>query len=392
MNILFKRSTIRRKTAFSRQICLTLVAAGSALAGQPDPNKVVKSQEADFRVETVADGLEAPWGMVKLPDGRFLVTERPGRVRIIENGKLLDAPVEGLPEIRAGGQGGLLDIRLHPDYAKNGWIYLAFSKPFPKGALTSIIRGKLKGNKFTDVETVFDPPADEASSGGNHFGCRIVFDGKGHMFFSIGDRGDVTNPSNQAQRTDNVKGKVHRLNDDGSIPKDNPFAGKSGASPSIWSYGNRNAQGLAIQPGTGLLWETEHGPRGGDELNIIRKGENYGWPVVTYGINYSGSNISEKTSAPGMTDPVLQWTPSPAVAGMEFYTGDAFPKWKGNLFVSALAHTKIFRLTLDGEKVAKQEELLGGSGRVRDVRVFDDGYLYVIYDGPGKIVRLVPAN
>lgn len=392
MKNLFKRFTIRRSPLFSREFCLIFLVGCTAWAGSTDPNKVVNSREEKFRIETLAENLDAPWGLVKLPDGRFLVTERAGRLRIIENGRLLEAPVEGLPEIRAGGQGGLLDIRLHPDYAKNGWIYLAYSKPFPKGALTAIIRGKLVENRLTDIETVFDPPAEEASGGGVHFGCRIVFDGKGHMYFSIGDRGDATTPANQAQRLDNVKGKVHRLTDDGSVPADNPFAGKSGASPSIWSYGNRNAQGLALQPGTGLLWETEHGPRGGDELNIIRKGGNYGWPIVTHGINYSGSAISNQTSAPGMIDPILQWTPSPAVCGMEFYTGDAFPNWKGDLFVTALAHTKLFRLKLDGEKVAHQEELLGGFGRIRDVRCFDDGYLYVIAESPGRIVRLVPAD
>ncbi len=367
------------------------MALGTALAGSPDAGKVIKSEEANFRVETVVEGLSFPWGMVKLPDGRFLITERPGRVRVVEDGKLLEAPVEGIPKVREGGQGGLLDIRLHPDYAKNGWIYLAFSKPLPKGALTSIIRGRLKGNRFEDVETIFEPSPDEASSGGNHFGSRIAFDGKGHVFFSIGDRGDVTTPENQAQRVDNVKGKIHRLNDDGSVPADNPFVHKVGASPSIWCYGNRNPQGLGFQPETGLLWETEHGPRGGDELNIIRKGENYGWPVVTFGINYNGKPITERTSAPGMRDPVLQWTPSPAVCGMAFYTGSGFPKWEGNLFVAALAQAKLFRLRLDGEKVVHQEELLVGSGRVRDVRCFDDGFLYVIYD-QGKIVRLVPAE
>lgn len=391
MKIFCKPLTIRRTAAFSSSFCLLLFSLLQAVAGQPDPNKVVKSEEAEFRVETVAEGLANPWGMVKLPDGRFLVTERSGRVRVIENGKLLPAPVEGIPAVAAGGQGGLLDIRLHPDYAKNGWIYLAFSKPLEKGPLTSVVRGRLKGNRFEDVQTIFEPPAEEGSGGGNHFGCRIVFDGKGYVFFSIGDRGDTTTPANQAQRLDNVKGKVHRLNDDGSVPADNPFVNKAGARSSIWSYGNRNAQGLAIQPGTGLLWETEHGPRGGDELNIIRKGENYGWPIVTFGINYSGKPISDRSSAPGMRDPVKQWTPSPAVCGMDFYTGKGFPKWDGNLFVSALAHTKIFRLKLDGEKVTHQEELLGGSGRVRDVRCFDDGFLYVIYD-QGRIVRLVPAG
>ena len=391
MTILRKLPTIPRPGAFSSSFCLLLATLATLGAGQPDPAKIVHSEEGDFRVEIVADGLKNPWGMVKLPDGRFLVTEKGGQMRIVENGKLLENPVEGVPGVAVGGQGGLLDIRLHPDYAKNGWIYLSFSKALPKGPLTSVVRGRLKGNRFEDVETIFVPPAGEGSGGGVHFGCRIVFDGMGHVFFSIGDRGDVTTPANQAQRLDNVKGKVHRLNDDGSVPADNPFVNQAGARSSIWSYGNRNPQGLAIQPGTGLLWETEHGPRGGDELNIIRKGENYGWPVITYGINYSGTPITDHTSQDGMQQPVKYWIPSPALCGIDFYTGEAFPKWKGNLFVSALAQNRLFRLRLDGEKVAQQEELLVGTGRVRDVRAFDDGFLYVIYDGD-KIVRLVPAE
>lgn len=390
MTTFCKLPAIGRSAAILSSSFLVLALAAGR-AGQPDSNGIVRSEETDFRVETVAEGLDSPWGMVKLPDGRFLVTERSGQVRVIENGKLKPDPIEGIPSVRAIGQGGLLDIRLHPDYARNGWIYLAFSKPLEKGALTSVVRGRLKGNRFEDVETIFDPLPEEGSQGPVHFGCRIVFDDKGHVFFSIGDRGDVTTPANQAQRLDNVKGKVHRLRDDGGVPEDNPFVTQEGARPSIWSYGNRNAQGLAIQPGTGLLWESEHGPRGGDELNIIRKGKNYGWPVVTHGINYDGTPISERTSAPGMEDPVKQWTPSPAVCGMAFYTGKAFPQWEGNLFVGALAHAKLFRLKLDGNTVKHQEELLEGSGRVRDVRCFDDGYLYVIYD-QGRIVRLVPAG
>jgi len=371
---------------------ILLVAAVSAATGGQDAGRVVESEEGKFRIEMVAEGLEAPWGMEKLPDGRFLVTERPGRLRVIENGKLLEAPVEGVPEVRAKGQGGLLDIRLHPDYEKNRWLYLTFSKPLPKGTLTSVVRARLTDNRLTDTETLFDPPAEEASEGGAHFGSRVVFDGKGHVFFSIGDRGDVTTPANQAQRLDNVKGKVLRLKDDGTIPGDNPFVHQPGANAAIWSYGNRNPQGLAIQPGSGLLWATEHGPRGGDELNIIRRGENYGWPVATYGINYSGIPITDSPSAPGMRDPVKQWTPSPGVCGMAFYVGDAFPGWRGNLFVASLAQARLFRLKLEGETVVHQEELLSGTGRIRDVRCFDDGTLYVIYDRPGCIVRLVPMR
>ena len=349
---------------------------------------VAKSKDHAFAIETVAEGLRNPWGMEKLPDGRFLVTERGGRLRIIQDGKLQSAPVANVPEVVARGQGGLLDVRLHPNYAQNGWIYLSFSKPLPGGALTSIIRARLKGNALADIETVFDPPAEEATRGGLHFGNRIQFDGKGYMFFSIGERGEMQN----AQELTNVKGKIHRLHDDGRVPSDNPFVKQSGARASIWSYGNRNAQGLRIQPGTGTLWASEHGPRGGDELNIIRKGANYGWPVITYGIDYGGSKISDLKGKEGMEQPALQWTPSPAVCGMDFYSGDKFPAWKGNLFVSALALQKVIRVAISGGKVTQQEDLLERTGRIRDVRCFDDGFVYVIYDEPGKIVRLVPAQ
>lgn len=358
-----------------------------ALAGTDD---VIESSKQRFRVETLAEGLENPWGITKLPDGRFLVTERPGRLRIIEKGQLLKDPVEGIPAVWAQGQGGLLDVAIHPDYEKNGWIYLAFSKPIGKGALTSIVRGKLKENKFVEQEVIFDPPAEEATDGGAHFGCRLVFDKKGHLFFSIGDRGDVTTPANNAQRTDNVKGKIHRINDDGSIPKDNPFVGKNGARDSIWSYGQRNPQGLAMDYKTERLWETEHGPRGGDELNLIEKGKNYGWPVVTFGINYSGTPISEKTEQEDMQSPVLHWTPSIAASGLAVYDSDKFPNWKGNLFAGALAHQKIVRITLDGDKATEQEILLEGQGRVRDVKCFDDGFITLVYDQPGKVTRIVP--
>jgi glucose/arabinose dehydrogenase len=355
---------------------------------------VTSSEEHAFKAETWIQGLEAPWGMVKLPDGRFLVTERPGRLRIIENGMLQEAPVTGTPEVWARGQGGLLDIELHPHYAENGWIYLSIAKPLEKGALTSIVRGKLKGNAFTELETVFDPPAEEATNAGIHFGSRIEFDAEGYLYFSIGDRGDVLTPENNAQKLGNVKGKIHRLHDDGRVPEDNPFVNTPGARPSIWCQGNRNPQGLRFQPGTGILWETEHGPQGGDELNTIRKGANYGWPVISYGVNYGAEKkpFTDKTEMEGMEQPVTYWTPSIAVCGIDFYSGDAFPKWKGNLFVSALAHNKLVRVVLENGKVAHQEMLLQGQGRIRDVRCFDDGFVYVIYDQPGKIVRLVPAG
>lgn len=374
-----------------RWILGLVTALNLGLLNTDGVSQVIQSEKHSFKIETVAEGLKKPWGMVKFPDGRFLVTEKQGAVRVVDQGKLLPELVGSVPDVNPGGQGGLLDIKLHPDYEKNGWIYLAFSKPKGNKSLTSIVRVRLKGNTFVDMETVFDPPAEDYGSSEHHFGCRMAFDSNNYLFFSIGDRGDVTTPENRAQKLTHVAGKIHRIHDDGKIPQDNPFVQTAGARPSIWSYGNRNAQGLMFQPGTGILWETEHGPRGGDELNIIKKGVNYGWPIISYGINYSGTPFTELTAKEGMEQPVTQWTPSIAVSGMDFYEGKKFPQWKGNLFVGALAHQKIIRLVLNAKnEVTHQEVLLENRGRVRDVRCFDDGFIYVIYDEPGRIIRLVP--
>lgn len=343
-----------------------------------------------FRMETLAEGLDQPWGLEKLPDGRFLVTEKKGNLRFISSKGEVSAPIKNVPAVAVVGQGGLLDVRLHPDYEKNGWVYLAFSKASPQGELTAIVRGKLRGNEFVESETIFDPPAEDYTRGGVHFGCRIAFDGQGYMFFSIGDRGSTPGPGNLAQNLGHVAGKIHRLHDDGRVPEDNPFVKTPGARPSIWSYGNRNVQGLSFQPETGKLWASEHGPRGGDELNIIEKGKNYGWPVISYGINYDGSEFAEGTHKPGMEQPVTHWTPSLALCGMDFYRGEKFPQWKGNLFMSTLAGQRLVRLEIKDGKIVQQEYLLQGTGRMRDVRSFNDGFIYVIYDVPGKIVRLVP--
>jgi aldose sugar dehydrogenase len=353
--------------------------------------EVIDSSAHRFRVETVADGLDHPWGIAKLPDGDFLVTERRGTLqRIAADGKKTE--IGGVPRVSARGQGGLLDIALHPDYAENGWVYFAYSKPAGDGSLTAIARAKLQDDRLTDLGMIFDPPADQATDSGLHFGCRMAFDGRGHILFSIGDRGGPTNPDNLAQSLASVTGKIHRLHDDGRVPADNPFVGRQDAMPSIWAYGSRNAQGLVYDPASGRLWETEHGPRGGDELNIIRKGANYGWPLATYGINYGGTTISKNKSLPGTEDPVVQWTPVIAASGLTLYGGDKFPRWRGNLFAGGLASERVVRLELEGAAVTGQEVLLEGSGRVRDVRVFDDGFLYVVYDEPGKVVRLVPAD
>ena len=365
---------------------LLLLLATSAMAD------VVSSEAHRFRVETIADGLDHPWAVAQSPDGKFLVTERSGNLLLIDKPGSEPGRISGIPAVFARGQGGLLDVVLHPDYKKNGWIYLSFSKPIGDGAHTAIVRGKLDGDRFTNVETIFDPPADQATDRALHFGCRMAFDGRGHLFFSIGDRGGPTTPENPAPDLSKIAGKIHRIHDDGRIPADNPFLETPGAMPSIWAYGSRNAQGLVYDSATGRLWETEHGPRGGDELNLIRKGAHYGWPLVTYGINYSGTTITDKKSAPGMQDPVVQWTPVIAASGLALYQGDKFPRWHGNLFAGGLASERVVRIELNGAAVTEQEVLLKGTGRVRDVRSFDDGFLYVVYDDPGKVVRLVPAE
>lgn len=361
----------------------------SLLAWHPLGAQVIHSEKENFKVEVVADGLDHPWGLVELPDGRLLVTERAGAMRVIEGGHLVPAPVSGMPPVFARGQGGLLDVQLHPDYATNGWIYIAFSDERDGKGMTKIIRGKLRDMAFVDQETIFAAPAEEYTSARQHFGCRMDFDGKGHLFFSVGERGDMKN----AQMLGNAKGKVHRIHDDGRIPADNPFVKEPGTSPTIWTYGNRNPQGLRFDKTTGLLWESEHGPRGGDELNIIEKGKNYGWPTITYGINYDGTPITDKTSAPGMEQPVTYWVPSIAVSAIEFYHGDRFPKWKGDLFAGALAHQKLVRMELgENNTVTHQEILLEKSGRIRDIQCLRDGAITIVYDDPGKIVRLVPAD
>ncbi|MGH8048604.1 MAG: PQQ-dependent sugar dehydrogenase [Chthoniobacterales bacterium] len=355
---------------------------------------VIKSEKANFKAEPfIADGLKEPWGMAELPDGNFLVTEKGGNLRVIVDGKLLPDPIKGTPKVDAGGQGGMFEVILHPDYAKNGWIYLAFADEKPGGgSTTKIVRGRIKNGEWVDQQTIFEAAADQYTRGGLQFGGRIAFDGKGYIYFTIGDRGGPTTPENAAQKLSSVAGKVHRLFDDGRVPPDNPFVGRAGALPSIWSYGHRNQQGFTFDD-KGNLWATEHGPRGGDELNLILKGRNYGWAIVTYGINYSGTKITDMTTAPGIEGPRTYWVPSIATCGLAFYNGDKFPGWKGDLFVGALAHRKIVRVEYDADnKVTHEEILLAGKGRVRTILPAADGTIYVAYNDPDSIVRLVPAN
>lgn len=356
------------------------------------PTGAITSKEHRFRIESVATDLATPWSIAFLPDNRVLVTEKPGRLRVIEGGRLMSDPIKGTPAVRDEGQGGLLEVAAHPDYAKNGWIYLAYSDPAKDAAgkdvsLTMLVRGRLKAGTWVDEEKIWQAPAEFYHPGGAHFGCRLAFDGAGYLFFSHGERGRGP----EAQDTKRPNGKIHRIHDDGRIPTDNPFVQTPGAFPSIWTYGNRNPQGLDFDPRTGILWETEHGPRGGDELNIIRSGRNYGWNTITYGMNYDGSALTDKTAQEGMEQPVTHWTPSIAVCGIDFYEGTLFPKWTGNLFVTALAQQELRRLVIDGEMVVSQEVILKDIGRLRDVQCAPDGSIWVAVNEPGQIIRLVPA-
>jgi glucose/arabinose dehydrogenase len=381
---------------FRRQIPLALflfLASLPALA-QGD---VVKSEKENFRVETIATGLQNPWALAFLPDGRMLVTERPGRMRIVDKDGKLSPPVAGVPHVAAVGQGGLLDVVLAPDFTQSHTLYFTFAEPRgPNGAVnpngTAAASARLieeKGAaKLEDVKIIFRQ--EPAYPGGFHFGSRIAIGRDGSLFITTGER----NLKTPAQDLKQDLGKVIRINADGSIPKDNPFAGRKDARPEIWSYGHRNIQGAAIHPVSGKLWINEHGPKGGDEINIPEKGKNYGWPVIGFGVDYSGAVIHESTSKPGMEQPIYHWTPSIAPSGMAFYTGDAFPNWRGNLFIGALALTHLNRLELDGEKVVKEERLLADRNwRIRDVRQGPDGFLYLLTDSrDGKLLRLVPAK
>lgn len=358
---------------------------------------LMRSALHDYRVVTVAEGLVNPWSIAFLPGGDMLVTERPGRLRIVRNGQLLPAPVTGVPEVLAEGQGGLLDVVPHPDFASNQMLYLSFSKPVGDGsaATTAVVRGRFVDDGLHEVEEVFEA----VSEGRGHYGSRLVFDEAGYLFVTIGDRqapprGDLEN--HPAQDLGNHHGVVVRLHADGRVPDDNPFVGQQGARPEIWSYGHRNQQGLVLDPSSGELWATEHGPQGGDELNRIQPGLNYGWPVVGYGVNYrSGSAIHAATMAEGMENPAHFWVPSIAVSGLEVYTGDRFPEWRGNILAGGLGGMQIARLTLDGDEVVAEETLLLGLGRVRDVREGPDGYIYVAIEDragrPTSVVRLEPA-
>ena len=351
--------------------------------------QAIRSEEHSFKVVKVATGLDHPWSVAFLPDGRMLVTERPGRLRIVsKDGQLQPRPVAGLPQVTEHGQGGLHDVVLHPKFAENRLVYVSYAARGTDGVGTELARGKLAGERLEDVQVLFRQSPKGTS--GNHFGGRIVFDRAGFVYLTLGDRGEMP----RAQRPDDHAGSVIRLRDDGAVPKDNPFVGRPGWKPEKFDLGHRNQQGAALHPQTGMLWTHEHGPQGGDEVNVIRPGRNYGWPVITYGVNYGiGTRIGEGTKKEGLEQPIHYWVPSIAPSGMSFYTGDRFPRWKGDLFVGSLKFALLVRLRLDGEKVVQEERMLKGVlGRIRDVRMGPDGLLYLLTDESGGVLaRLEPA-
>jgi glucose/arabinose dehydrogenase len=378
---------IRSLVVLIRELAEKARVEGAKTPAVPE-GAVRTSERHAFKLETVVDGLDTPWAIEFLPDGRMLLSERPGRLRIFAPGVGLGAPITGVPKVWVKQDGGLFDVALHPDYATNGWIYLAYSvQGQGETSMTTLVRGRIKDGAWVDQEFLYRPSPDVFGPGNDHYGLRFLFDRAGHLFYSIGDRGIP----DDAQRLARPAGKIHRVQGDGSAAKENPFAGREGALATIWSYGHRNPQGLAFHPVTGELWAAEHGPRGGDELNRILPGRNYGWPVVTFGINYDGTPVSALTEKEGMEPPVVQWTPSIAACGIAFYTGDRFPGWKNDLFVTGLVGKQLRRLVIENGRVTHQEILFRGLGRVRDVVDGPDGYLYVALNAPGKIVRIVPA-
>lgn len=352
--------------------------------------QTIRSDKHDFRVVKLASGLEHPWSLAFVPGGSILITERAGRLRLFRDGKLAPEPIKGIPKVVASGQGGLFDVVLHPSYSRNRHVYLSYAARGKGGVHTRVTRFRYIAvrHELVDGKTILD--AGPKAFGGRHFGGRMAFDEAGHLYISLGDRGTMS----RAQDLSDHSGSVIRLMDDGAVPPDNPFVGRSGMRPEIYSYGHRNPQGMARHPHTGAIWTHEHGAQGGDEINIIRKGRNYGWPVITHGIDYDGSKIGIGKAAPGMEQPLYFWVPSIAPSGMAFHTGGKFPKWRNSLFVGALRGQLLARLELDGDRVVKEERLLKDRlGRIRDVRTGPDGLVYLtIDDDDGSLVRLEPVK
>ncbi|MBH16113.1 MAG: hypothetical protein CME30_02370 [Gemmatimonadetes bacterium] len=370
-----------------------MVILQNPISGQEQDHR---SAFHDFKLTTVAEGLISPWSMAFLPNGDMLVTERPGRLRVIQNGELVPEPITGVPQVVAQGQGGLFDVILHPDFESNQTIYLSFSKPKSNGAqsTTAVIRARYGNNQLTDIEEIFEA----VSEGRGHYGGRLAFDSKGYLYITAGDRQAPSTgnlEAHPAQDLSNHHGVVVRLHADGSIPEDNPFVGQSDKLPEIWSYGHRNPQGLAIDKTSDEVWINEHGPQGGDELNLVAPGLNYGWPVIGYGVNYgSGLAIHKGTHDTNMQAPNHFWVPSIATSGLMIYNGNQFPEWKGNIFVGGMAGQQLARLTLLGQRIVGEETLVSGQGRIRDVRQGPDGYIYLAVEDRGgastPILRMEP--
>ena len=378
---------------FSQLASLVVAVLGMALlakasSAQAADELLAESEKHSLRVVTLVEGLEHPWGLAFLPDGSMLVTERPGRLRLVRDGKLEPAPLAGVPEVMAVSQGGLLDVALHPDFATNSLVYLSYSARDWRGYATQIARGQLTDGGLQDVEVLFT--AEPHDGGGRHFGSRLLFAPDGLLYITAGDRG----APDRAQDLGDYAGKIIRLTDSGTVPTDNPFLGQDGAKPEIFSYGHRNPQGLALNPQSGRIWAVEHGPRGGDEANIIEAGANYGWPVITYGKSYAGFSIGEGSEKAGMAQPATYWVPSISPSGLAFYDGDAFPDWRGDLFVGGLSANRLVRLEIEDGRVVHEERLLAElDERIRDVRQGPDGFLYLLTDHPeGALIRLEPAS
>ena len=388
-----------RQSLLASALLLSVAAPLLSQAAAPVSLAVQRSSLHDYRVVTVVEGLQNPWSMAFLPGGDVLVTERPGRLRVVRNGRLLPEPVAGLPAIRATGQGGLLDVVAHPSFTSNRLVYFSYSKPSADTlqGTTAVARARFENNRLSDVQEIFE--AKLWSPGRGHYGSRLAFDRNGYLFITLGDRqvpptGNLeTHPS---QGLADHFGKTIRLHDDGRVPADNPFVGRSDAQPEIWSYGHRNMQGLVVHPETGDVWVTEHGPQGGDELNLLQPGKNFGWPVIGYGVNYrTGAAIHAGTHREGMEQPVHLWVPSIGTSGLMVYTGDRFPQWKGSVFAGGMVGEQLVRLTLDGRRVVGEEALVQRMGRIRDVRQGSDGYIYLAIDSregkPTGILRLEPV-
>jgi glucose/arabinose dehydrogenase len=358
---------------------------------KPDPPPELESIDYTIKCDIWVENLETPWAIVFLNHDTALITERPGRLRMVVGGKLLAEAVKGTPEVLNEGQGGLMDVNIDPEYHKNGWIYLSYSHQIDATqddqrppAMTRLVRGKIRDMQWDDEQVIYEAPHETYSTTRHHYGNRIVFDQKGYLYFSIGERG----AQDQAQDPERPNGKIHRIYPDGSVPEDNPY--RDVGLPTLYTLGNRNPQGISIHPGTDEVWSAEHGPLGGDELNLIRKGNNYGWPVITYGSNYDGAPISELTRKEGYTQPALYWKPSIAVCGIEFYQGEAFPRWKHKLLVGALKFEEVRLLDIEQDRVMHQEVILKNYGRVRDIGLDPDGNVYVVVNKPDRVLKLSP--